>query len=159
MFRLLSLSHDLIKACVKGREYSQSHFASCCRKSSVIDSLLNHFGYLNQKSENLKINGLLKETSHCVFQTHTPLVRSFIRLIQSFVHREKSTQARCYFIIWKALQYKNRRGQKPDAAVFTFYGHISHEGIVCTDQQLKSFSGTEIWKIRKSQLKAMWTKS
>ena len=110
MFRLLSLSHDLIKACVKGREYSQSHFASCCRKSSVIDSLLNHFGYLNQKSENLKINGLL--------------VRSFIRLIQSFVHREKSTQARCYFIIWKALQYKDRRGQKPDAAVFTFYGHI-----------------------------------
>ena len=124
MFRLLSLSHDLIKACVKGREYSQSHFASCCRKSSVIDSLLNHFGYLNQKSENLKINGLLKETSHCVFQTHTPLVRSFIRLIQSFVHREKSTQARCYFIIWKALQYKNRRGQKPNAVVFTFYGHI-----------------------------------
>ena len=110
MFRFLSLSHDLIKACVKGREYSQSHFASCCRKSSVIDSLLNHFGYLNQKSENLKINGLL--------------VRSFIRLIQSFVHREKSTQARCYFIIWKALQYKNRRGQKPDAGVFTFYGHI-----------------------------------
>lgn len=78
MFSFLSLSHDLIKACVKGREYSQSYFASSCRKSSVIDSLLNHFGYLNQKSENLKINGLLKETSHCVFQTHTPLVRSFI---------------------------------------------------------------------------------
>lgn len=124
MFSFLSLSHDLIKACVKGREYSQSYFASSCRKSSVIDSLLNHFGYLNQKSENLKINGLFKETSHCVFQTHTPLVRSFIRLIQSFVHREKYAQARCYFIIWKALQYKNRRGQKPDAAVFTFYGHV-----------------------------------
>lgn len=141
MFRLLSLSHDLIKACVKGREYSQSHFASCCRKSSVIDSLLNHFGYLNQKSENLKINGLL--------------VRSFIRLIQSFVHREKSTQARCYFIIWKALQYKDRRGQKRTPQYLRFMAILSHEGIVCTDQQLKSFSGTEMWKIRKSQLKAM----